>query len=120
MAAIAAFALTIVPFGDKEKRHGSLFRLWNDLHGDAKQEEMKTCDNDDDKDTVHYRAERLRELFAKSELLHGSEPNAYDGLFERCEGDAYEQVYGKGLRTAEAVERRRNELVTSSESSAVA
>ena len=83
-AGLIAIVLNIIPFGDWEKQHGELFRLWNDLRSDVELEETKTCHNDEDHTVEAHCVERLIEIQNKSNALHSMEHASNAKLLLEC------------------------------------
>ena len=82
VAAVAAIILNIVPIGDWQRDHVSLFRSWTDLR-----EEVDILPYDASRRVTDELIDRLRWLEAKMHRICGCEPQCRPDMLLKCENE---------------------------------
>ncbi len=107
LSMMVAVVLNVIPTADREKFHGEMFRCWSGVSAKTDMLWSKISAKGPEDNSGDRICEKLEDILWDEKQLHSEEPAPFRRIFQWCEADQRERMYGAGLRTAEAVEKER-------------
>lgn len=102
-----AFALNVIPTGEREKYHAEQFHRWSDLRKTAESLGSRLVIAPKEGVTPAMR-ERIEEIIETEHSLHSGEPAPWVKLLLKCQEEENQSEWGPGIRTHEQVEEERD------------
>ncbi len=105
-ALVLAIALNIIPTGTFARFYSDLLRRWSDirLNGESV---LLQAEAHKGPNVPQWMMDRLRNLLETKVCVLAVEPAPWGSLLKRCYGDQIEALYGPGIRTVEAAQKKR-------------
>ncbi len=109
ISATVALVLNVINFGDWEKEHAKMFRLWSDLRSDAELMEFKIASKEEGGTIQPHLVERIAEIRIKANNLHAAERMPNHSFLHTCYHDELRYRRSSSEASVAAVETVESE-----------